>query len=231
VHLGGKEWYGAALLGNSIMLFVAAFLTAGEVASAAKTYGSFGFHFGVCLAACASGLQNSMCTMHLGAVVRTTHVTGTLTDIGSLAGKATSLLIQKRFSPDKELTALQDAQLHVDATKLWVLVIIFLAFTFGCTVGAFLLTSVDDGSYALCVPAGITGLLGLIYSFLRETLKSYFKNYERGQTREAAAEILDGLLSALKVRENGADEKEEEEIDQQVEELIRIRDTQRRTTP
>lgn len=34
------------------------------------------------------GLQNGMCTTYSGAVIRTTHVTGTLTDVGLIIGQA-----------------------------------------------------------------------------------------------------------------------------------------------
>ena len=71
VHFGGKSFYGLALLMNSTLLILAAFIP-GRLLPA-------------CLVASACGLQNAMCTSHFGAIVRTTHVTGTVTATWLLA--------------------------------------------------------------------------------------------------------------------------------------------------
>lgn len=47
-----------------------------------------GWFGGELLAACACGLQNAMATTYSGAVVRTTHVTGVVTDLGLSLGHA-----------------------------------------------------------------------------------------------------------------------------------------------
>jgi uncharacterized membrane protein YoaK (UPF0700 family) len=61
---------------------------------AASTYGAFAAEWaanatltGSLLLAFASGVQNALTTIYSGAVARTTHVTGTVTDIGIEAGK------------------------------------------------------------------------------------------------------------------------------------------------
>ena len=82
VHFGGKSWYGFALLLNGLLLFTATCLPDMPTTSCY-------------LAAMACGLQNAMCTSHFGAVVRTTHVTGTLTDIGSILGRISMIYLRK----------------------------------------------------------------------------------------------------------------------------------------
>ena len=66
--------YGVALALESALLFAAvAFLRRGAFA-------------GDCLASMACGLQNAMATSYSGAVVRTTHLTGVITDLGIACG-------------------------------------------------------------------------------------------------------------------------------------------------
>lgn len=66
VHIGGKGLYGVALIAECALLLC--------------TYFDPTHRWAPYWASMASGLQNAMCTMHFGAVVRTTHVTGTITE-------------------------------------------------------------------------------------------------------------------------------------------------------
>lgn len=66
--------YGVALVAESALLFAAAFWL------------REGSGNGDYLAAMACGLQNAMATTYSGAVIRTTHVTGIVTDLGIAAG-------------------------------------------------------------------------------------------------------------------------------------------------
>ena len=45
------------------------------------------FFAGVCLCAAACGLQNALASTYSGAIVRTTHVTGVFTDLGTILGQ------------------------------------------------------------------------------------------------------------------------------------------------
>src|SRR5690606_32522154 len=66
--------YGVVLFVESALLFAAwRMLLAGDYA-------------GDCLAAMACGLQNAMATHYSGAIVRTTHMTGIITDLGIAVG-------------------------------------------------------------------------------------------------------------------------------------------------
>ncbi|CAF3401325.1 unnamed protein product [Rotaria socialis] len=59
-----------------------------ESASRLKQNSSIYLYTGACLVAFTCGLQNGMCTTFSGAVIRTTHMTGVLTDIGLVLGQA-----------------------------------------------------------------------------------------------------------------------------------------------
>ena len=72
--LGHK--YGYVLLAVGVVVYVASSLLNNEDYN----------WISVCLFAFASGLQNAMCTSLSGAVIRTTHTTGMLTDIGMSIG-------------------------------------------------------------------------------------------------------------------------------------------------
>ncbi|UJR20515.1 hypothetical protein I4U23_023643 [Adineta vaga] len=78
--------YGLVLLLESSALALGYLLektTVNFIASSAS------LHIGAYMMSLACGLQNGMCTTFSGAVIRTTHVTGILTDIGLILGQAT----------------------------------------------------------------------------------------------------------------------------------------------
>lgn len=72
----GRSAYGIVMLIAASLLFISVFFDLVE-----------GFPSGSLLAAMACGIQNAMVTSYAGAVVRTTHVTGTWTDIGLMQGR------------------------------------------------------------------------------------------------------------------------------------------------
>ncbi|CAF1391589.1 unnamed protein product, partial [Adineta ricciae] len=88
------------------------------------------------------GLQNGMCTTYSGAVIRTTHVTGTMTDIGLILGQA---VFHKRT--------------RKNLWKLKILVPLYLSFLFGAIVGWFAHEWLHDK--AILIPCAIVGCLGL----------------------------------------------------------------------
>lgn len=67
--------YGIALLAEAIAL------------AAATTLLSAGIRAGIPFAALACGIQNGMASSYFGLIIRTTHVTGIVTDLGVLAGQ------------------------------------------------------------------------------------------------------------------------------------------------
>ncbi|OLP94275.1 hypothetical protein AK812_SmicGene23709 [Symbiodinium microadriaticum] len=168
VHFGGKSWYGVALVGNAVLIFGAALAPNLPTLS-------------VCLAATACGLQNAMCTSHFGAVVRTTHVTGTLTDIGSTLGRIAMVYLRKGCRRSR-MNVLEKAEIGVDARKLLVLLPMWVSFVMGSTVGAY--AEHLFGVYALFFPASMTLTVGLVYMFLRQVLADVFARIEQEGLRE-----------------------------------------------
>jgi len=176
IHFGGKSFYGIAMVGNSLLLIAG--------------WCVHPHYSGMYLLAMASGLQNAMCTSHFGAVVRTTHVTGTVTDIGSTSGRMAMILMRKRGQYSK-LNLVEKAELEVDLKKLFVLLPLLIGFWFGCFCGAYLEFWFHES--AIFVPAGLTGTFGLIYMCFRNHLKDKLK---RGEVQRLAKDLaaVDGAL-------------------------------------
>jgi len=87
------------------------------------------------------GLQNGMCTTFSGAVIRTTHVTGILTDIGLIIGQA---VFYKR------------TRKHL--WKLKILVPLYTSFCCGAVIGWFANELLHNK--AILLPCAIVGFLG-----------------------------------------------------------------------
>lgn len=151
-----KAMYGLALVGNACLLVVSLLLAPkteeGISAIAATT------KLAAYSAAVASGLQNAMCTMHFGAIVRTTHVTGAMTDIGSTLGEMTMLMIKSGCQRSR-LGALDDAEFTVAAQKFMILVPLWFCFAIGGVLGAFLQQML--GAFAFLIPAAVTATVGI----------------------------------------------------------------------
>ncbi len=97
---------------------------------------------GAYLVSLACGLQNGMCTTFSGAVIRTTHVTGIITDIGLILGQAL-------FYP----------RTRKHLWKLKVLLPLYGGFCLGGITGyfAFLLLDIK----AILIPCAILGISGI----------------------------------------------------------------------
>ncbi|HGF5134249.1 TPA: YoaK family protein [Vibrio parahaemolyticus] len=122
--------YGVALcIEGSLLLLSLGFLVEGD------SYGQY-------LASAACGLQNAMITTFSGAVVRTTHMTGIITDLGIMIGES---LRGRQF----------------DRRKAKLFLFIFFGFLLGGSVGAALFMAY--GLYALVFPAILAFGIALIY--------------------------------------------------------------------
>ncbi len=126
--------YGIALVCESALLFAATWLLL-------RGQGAGDF-----LAAMACGLQNALATSYSGAVIRTTHITGIMTDLGLAAGAAL------RRDP-------------VDRRRTGLYVLLALGFVGGSVLGG--LGYVAIGFRTLLFPATLCGVTGLAYTIYR----------------------------------------------------------------
>jgi uncharacterized membrane protein YoaK (UPF0700 family) len=125
----GKR-YGFALIVESCLLFFAM-----RSFAIGSRYGEF-FASGAC------GLQNAMVSTYSGAIIRTTHVTGIVTDLGMLIGQWIR-------------------GVKLDKARIRLYILLLLGFFIGSGIGAYLY--VFFSYYALAVPTAITGFSGLSY--------------------------------------------------------------------
>ncbi|TWU15505.1 YoaK family protein [Allorhodopirellula heiligendammensis] len=138
-----------ALLGNAslklgrrygVALVMESFLLIGAMFALLSTDSVLGH----CLAATACGLQNGMVSTYSGAVVRTTHVTGLLTDLGTMLGTwfrghsfnvrqaVLYLLLITGFVVGGSIGALLFDRFHVLAMLFPASGALILAFIYGC---------------------------------------------------------------------------------------------------
>lgn len=114
----------------------------GAMLGAATWLALEGVSLAVPLAAMACGLQNAMASSYRGLVLRTTHVTGVVTDIGVLIGQR---LRQKK----------------IRIWKLWLLLTLLVSFFAGGVAGALVLQAI--GMQALGLAALVCFVVGTVY--------------------------------------------------------------------
>lgn len=134
--------YAALLFGETLLL--GGFLLMVELAAPSKWEAEL-----LCFA---MGMQNSLVTRLSGAVVRTTHLTGVVTDLGIEAARW--FRAWRGWLGDRtgiRLVAGDGAPVTPSSARTGVLVTIFIAFILGSIAGAWLASRV--GAYALLLPA------------------------------------------------------------------------------
>jgi len=149
----GKSVYGTACIGNSVLIILAMLTAEYECA--------------MYISALACGLQNGMCTMHFGSIVRTTHVTGLATDLGTNLGRLISILTHTRLL--RACSATDWAEWGVVTKKLQVYLLLGFGFALGSFSGAWLVNWLQVRAFI--VPAAISALIGCTYLSLKEPLK------------------------------------------------------------
>ena len=122
--------YGVALGVESLMLFLSIPLLIQH------------HPLGACLASCACGLQNGLASTYSGAIIRTTHVSGLLTDVGLILG---NLVVGNR----------------PDLRRLILSFSLIVAFLLGGYLGALLFMRFEY--HSLYLPAALTGVMALGY--------------------------------------------------------------------
>lgn len=145
--------YGTALLGEaSVLAFV--------VVMAQRPLSSQGWQ--ICALAAAMGMQNSMVTRLSGAVVRTTHLTGVVTDIGIEIARWFHWWRASLSKHSRVRLSLSKSAERPSVPKLLLLVTIAIAFTVGALVGAF--TGAEARHWALLLPI-VALVLGALFAF------------------------------------------------------------------
>lgn len=133
-HLKMGRRYGVALSVESAILFAA----------------TLGFQqhsvWGEWLAAMAAGLQNAMVSTYSGSIVRTTHMTGILTDVGAIMGQMVR-------------------GVKIDLLRMRLLLLLMTAFLMGGILGAFLFQK--WGYFAMLVPASMVAVTAGGYLVIR----------------------------------------------------------------
>ncbi|MGB8634936.1 MAG: YoaK family protein [Rhodanobacteraceae bacterium] len=137
LHLGQR--YGAALLLESGLLLAAVPLIHDHA------------NVGLWIAACACGLQNAMASTFSGAVVRTTHMTGIVTDLGILLGHRLR-------------------GLEVDGRRIGLYLLLFGGFLAGGFLGALAFDYWKERT--LLLPAALAASTGLGYIVYRRLQQS-----------------------------------------------------------
>jgi uncharacterized membrane protein YoaK (UPF0700 family) len=132
--------YGVALTFESGLLFTSAYLFRHQAAA------------GDYLAAMACGLQNAMATSYSGAVIRTTHVTGIVTDLGIAVG------LLARREP-------------VDWRRMRLYLVLLSGFFLGSTLGS--AGFIRFGYDTLLFPATLTGLAGVGFTIVKHYLRNH----------------------------------------------------------
>jgi uncharacterized membrane protein YoaK (UPF0700 family) len=140
--------YGVALCCESLLLFATTYLLRHNSPAGAP------------LAAMACGLQNAMATSYSGAVVRTTHMTGIVTDLGIAMG----LLARGE---------------RVDWRRLRLYLVLLVGFAGGSVLGG--IGYLRLGCDTLLYPAAIAGVTGIGYT--------WWKHRERHRSRRAQATV------------------------------------------
>lgn len=131
--------YGVTLLIESLLLLAATPLLMRDQ------------RWGELLATCACGVQNAMATSYSGAVIRTTHMSGIITDLGIWMGHWLRGLPQ-------------------DPRRGWLGMTLFGGFFVGGVLGALLFARFSYQT--LLLPAMLTGVTGLVYAIYRHRFRN-----------------------------------------------------------
>lgn len=126
--------YGVALAAEALLLCLAVPLL------------EHGNNFGLYSASCACGLQNGMVSTYTGTALRTTHVSGALTDLGIQVGH-----VIRGMTPDR--------------LRIRICAVLVGGFFLGACAGALGYASL--GYRMLYFPAGSVGVTGIAYTIYR----------------------------------------------------------------
>jgi len=122
------------------------------------------------LLAMACGLQNGIASSYSGGAIRTTHVTGTFTDIGLLIGRSLNLAVRTHSKPLPGLFGEPAGNYMEECKKLFLLFALAIAFFLGIIIGGVLHYAV--GVATLLFPAILQLVFGAAYVVHRAFFRS-----------------------------------------------------------
>ena len=105
---------------------------------------------GECFASMAAGLQNAMASTYSGAIIRTTHLTGVMTDLGVLIGHYFH-------------------GLPVDLRRVKLFLTLIISFTLGGFLGAVFFRYY--GVMAMLAPAAVIGMAAISFNFFQRSAR------------------------------------------------------------
>lgn len=146
------------------------------------SYSLWAMRMGEYCLSCACGLQNALVTTYSKAIIRTTHMTGIVSDIGAIIGQ----IARKDF---------------VNAWKLKIFFPIYVSFFFGSAAGA--AAAMRFEPYGLYVPAAILAAVSFGYTLYRAHLLA-LRHFQERRARKRA--MLAHSLSAPEFVVSSADE-------------------------
>ena len=152
---------------------------------------------GMYLASAAMGLQNGILTTYTGAVLRTTHVTGILTDIGLLSGRLLSRRLRQFVRAEAALLEDEAAEEKDELRRCELLVPLFCCFILGSGAGG--VASEKVGFDSILIPAALSTALGVAYTSFRVVLGQRRSEAERQELGDIElAETGKGLMQAVR---------------------------------
>ncbi|CAK9028691.1 unnamed protein product [Durusdinium trenchii] len=185
--------YGLAMTSSSLLLVLSLILF-----NASKDVAVY-------LLCVACGLQNGIMSSYTGSVIRTTHMTGIVTDIGLIVGRHISGFVKRRCCRRIHFADEEPGEVR----KLVLLLLLLLSFLIGVAAGSGLAQALHEIS--LLVPAIIAFLAGsgyMLWTYLRDDIQEEVKLLR--EAMEAPTSPTSPTAEPLKAKQDGPDSPQAE---------------------
>jgi len=170
------------------------------------------------LLAMACGLQNGLASSYSGAAIRTTHLTGTFTDIGLILGRSLNLAVRTHSKRLPGLSGKPNGDYLEECKKLFLLFALAASFLLGILAGSVLHYAV--GIATLVFPAILQLIFGAAYMAHRVFFRSSHSNdkskaaipHRRGEDDDAS--VLDDHSPRCTKKCNITGERHMDDVDE-----------------